>query len=147
MQELRARGLVPEVVEEETESATPGEVIKQPPSAGTELEPGSTVAIVVAKGQAKVEGAGRWSAPNGGPRSKKSAPAGSSPVVEEEEIRERSEDRAGDPPDRRAAAKKLIENQEVSWSSASAPRRCQRKKWRTRKAEELEEAETKESGQ
>jgi serine/threonine protein kinase len=55
VQEIRARGLVPDVVEEETESATPGEVIKQQPSAGTELEPGATVAIAVAKAQAKTK--------------------------------------------------------------------------------------------
>jgi beta-lactam-binding protein with PASTA domain/predicted Ser/Thr protein kinase len=55
VQEIRARGLVPDVVEEETESASPGEVIKQQPSAGTELEPGATVAIAVAKAQALVK--------------------------------------------------------------------------------------------
>ena len=55
VQEIRARGLVPDVVEQETDSATPGEVIKQQPSAGSELEPGETVAIAVAKAQAKIK--------------------------------------------------------------------------------------------
>jgi eukaryotic-like serine/threonine-protein kinase len=55
VQEIRALGLVPDVVEEETESAAPGEVIKQQPSAGTELEPGETVAIAVAKAVAKIK--------------------------------------------------------------------------------------------
>ena len=55
VQELRARGLVPEVGEEETESAAPGEVIKQQPSAGQEVEPGQTVGLVVAKARAKVK--------------------------------------------------------------------------------------------
>ena len=43
------------MVEEETSSGTPGEVIKQQPSAGTELEPGETVEIAVAKAQAKIK--------------------------------------------------------------------------------------------
>jgi eukaryotic-like serine/threonine-protein kinase len=55
VQELLARGLTPEVVEEETDSAEPGEVIKQEPSAGGEVEPGDAVAIVVAKAMAKVK--------------------------------------------------------------------------------------------
>jgi eukaryotic-like serine/threonine-protein kinase len=43
------------VVEEETDSAAPGEVIKQQPSAGTELEPGETVAIAVARKRALIK--------------------------------------------------------------------------------------------
>jgi eukaryotic-like serine/threonine-protein kinase len=55
VQEIRARGLTPEVVEEETDTAPPGEVIKQEPSAGQKVEPGSTVAIAVAKAIPKVK--------------------------------------------------------------------------------------------
>jgi eukaryotic-like serine/threonine-protein kinase len=50
VQQIRGRGLVPSVSEEE--SGTPaGEVISQSPSAGGEVEPGSTVAIVVSAGK------------------------------------------------------------------------------------------------
>ncbi|HET7054102.1 MAG TPA: PASTA domain-containing protein [Solirubrobacterales bacterium] len=55
VQQIRARGFSPGV--EEEESAKPlGEVIRQAPSAGSELPPGSSVSIVVSKGvkQAKV---------------------------------------------------------------------------------------------
>jgi len=55
VQQIRGRGFSPEV--EEEESAKPaGEVIRQAPSAGSELPPGSSVSIVVSKGvkQAKV---------------------------------------------------------------------------------------------
>jgi serine/threonine-protein kinase len=55
VQQIRGRGLVPSVSEEE--SSTPaGEVISQSPSAGSEATPGSTVALVVSAGkkQAKV---------------------------------------------------------------------------------------------
>jgi beta-lactam-binding protein with PASTA domain/tRNA A-37 threonylcarbamoyl transferase component Bud32 len=55
VEEIRARGLVPEVAEEETETGTPGEVLRQTPSAGEEAEPGSTVGIVVAKAKRKVK--------------------------------------------------------------------------------------------
>ncbi|HTR75647.1 MAG TPA: PASTA domain-containing protein [Solirubrobacterales bacterium] len=55
VQEIRARGLVPEVGEEETANATPGEVIRQNPSAGAELEPGGTVTIVVAAAVSKIK--------------------------------------------------------------------------------------------
>jgi serine/threonine-protein kinase len=55
VQQIRGRGLVPSVSEEE-DSSPAGEVISQSPSAGAEVEPGSTVAIVVSAGkqQAKV---------------------------------------------------------------------------------------------
>jgi serine/threonine-protein kinase len=53
VQLIRSRGLVPEVAEEETESGTPGEVLRQSPSAGSKVEPGATVGIVVAKSKAK----------------------------------------------------------------------------------------------
>ncbi len=50
VQQIRGRGLTPSV--EEEESARPaGEVIRQSPSAGSELPRGSTVSIVVSKGQ------------------------------------------------------------------------------------------------
>jgi eukaryotic-like serine/threonine-protein kinase len=52
VQQIRGRGLTPSV--EEEESAKPaGEVIRQSPSAGSELPPGSTVSIVVSKGERK----------------------------------------------------------------------------------------------
>jgi eukaryotic-like serine/threonine-protein kinase len=50
VQQIRGRGLTPSV--EEEESARPaGEVIRQSPSAGSELPRGSTVSIVVSKGR------------------------------------------------------------------------------------------------
>ncbi len=52
VQQIRGRGLVPSVTEEQ--SAKPaGEVIKQAPSAGSELPRGSGVAIAVSKGERK----------------------------------------------------------------------------------------------
>ena len=53
VQQIRSRGLVASVVEE-TSSSPVGQVIRQSPSAGREVEPGSTVSIVVSKGQQKV---------------------------------------------------------------------------------------------
>ncbi|HJX33012.1 MAG TPA: PASTA domain-containing protein, partial [Solirubrobacterales bacterium] len=53
VQQVRARGLLPSV-SEEASSSPAGEVIRQAPSAGTEVEPGSTVSIVVSKGQQKI---------------------------------------------------------------------------------------------
>jgi serine/threonine protein kinase len=50
VQEIRARGLVPEVGEEESNSAV-GRVLRQSPSAGAELEPGATVQIIVSSGR------------------------------------------------------------------------------------------------
>ncbi len=53
VQQIRGDGLVPSV--EEEESASPaGQVIRQSPSAGREIESGSTVSIVVSKGKAQV---------------------------------------------------------------------------------------------
>ncbi|HEX3735572.1 MAG TPA: PASTA domain-containing protein [Solirubrobacterales bacterium] len=55
VQQIRGRGLEPSVSEEESSSPA-GEVIRQSPSAGGQVEPGTTVAIVVSAGkqQAKV---------------------------------------------------------------------------------------------
>ena len=55
VQQIRGRGLTPSVAEEE--SSTPaGEVVRQSPSAGRPVEPGSTVTIVISSGpkQSKV---------------------------------------------------------------------------------------------
>lgn len=52
VQQIRGRGLVPSVTEEES-SKPAGEVIRQAPSAGSELPRGSGVAIVVSKGRQK----------------------------------------------------------------------------------------------
>jgi eukaryotic-like serine/threonine-protein kinase len=51
VQQIRARGLEPSVSEEESSSSPAGEVIHQSPSAGSQVEPGSTVAIVVSSGK------------------------------------------------------------------------------------------------
>jgi serine/threonine-protein kinase len=52
VQQIRGRGFTPSV--EEEESAKPsGEVIRQAPNAGSQLQAGSTVSIVVSKGEAK----------------------------------------------------------------------------------------------
>ncbi|MBA3865699.1 MAG: PASTA domain-containing protein [Solirubrobacterales bacterium] len=55
VQQIRGRGLEP-IVEEEESSSPSGEVLRQTPSAGTQVPPGSPVTIVVAKSkkQAKV---------------------------------------------------------------------------------------------
>lgn len=50
VQQIRGRGLTPSVSEEESGSPE-GEVISQSPSAGSEVEPGSTVSIVVSSGK------------------------------------------------------------------------------------------------
>ena len=51
-QQIRGRGFVPSV--EEVESKEPaGQVIRQAPSAGSQLPPGSTVSITVSKGEEK----------------------------------------------------------------------------------------------
>jgi beta-lactam-binding protein with PASTA domain/predicted Ser/Thr protein kinase len=83
VQQIRGRGLVPSVSEEEGDSPA-GEVVSQSPSAGSEVEPGTTVAIVVSAGrrQAKV--------PNVIGKLRPEAvqalrAAGLSPTVEEEE--------------------------------------------------------------
>jgi eukaryotic-like serine/threonine-protein kinase len=57
VQQIRGRGFAPSV-EEETSARPAGEVIRQAPSAGSELPHGSTVSIVVSKGEEKA------SAPN-----------------------------------------------------------------------------------
>ncbi len=84
VQRIRAHGLVPEVGEEETESAPAGEVLHQSPSAGSKVEPGTTVAIVVAKSKQKVK------VPNVIGKERRQAveairAAGLAPFVEEEE--------------------------------------------------------------
>ncbi len=53
VQQLRSRGLAP-TVSEAVSSSPEGEVIRQSPSAGTQVDPGSTVSIVVSKGAQKV---------------------------------------------------------------------------------------------
>ncbi|MGN6815303.1 MAG: PASTA domain-containing protein [Solirubrobacterales bacterium] len=82
---IRSRGLVPSVSEEEDRAAK-GQVIRQSPSAGTAVEPGSTVTLVVSSGeeeqQAKV--------PSVIGKERREAveairAAGLKPVVEEEE--------------------------------------------------------------
>jgi serine/threonine-protein kinase len=50
VQQIRGRGLTPSVSEEESDAAA-GEVISQSPSAGSEVEPGAVVAIVVSAGK------------------------------------------------------------------------------------------------
>jgi serine/threonine-protein kinase len=84
VQQIRGRGLVPEVGEEETESAPAGEVLRQSPSAGKRVEPGSAVAIVVAKSKQKAK------VPNVIGKERREAvetirAAGLAPFVEEEE--------------------------------------------------------------
>jgi eukaryotic-like serine/threonine-protein kinase len=84
VQKIRARDLVPEVSEEETETAPAGQVLRQSPAAGKEVEPGSTVAIAVAKSKQKVK------VPNVIGRERREAveairAAGLAPFVEEEE--------------------------------------------------------------
>ncbi len=53
VQQLRSRGLAPAVTEE-VSSSPAGEVIRQSPSAGTQVAPGSSVSIVVSKGAQKI---------------------------------------------------------------------------------------------
>jgi serine/threonine-protein kinase len=53
VQEIRAHGLVPQVSEQEA-SAPAGNVIRQSPSAGSEVPRGSSVSIAVSKGRPKV---------------------------------------------------------------------------------------------
>ena len=52
VQQIRGRGFTPSVEEEESSKPT-GEVIRQVPNAGSRLPAGSTVSIVVSKGEAK----------------------------------------------------------------------------------------------
>jgi serine/threonine-protein kinase len=53
VQQIRGRGLVASVAEESSSSPA-GQVIRQSPSAGAEVSPGSTVSIVVSKGVEKI---------------------------------------------------------------------------------------------
>ncbi|HEY0277938.1 MAG TPA: PASTA domain-containing protein, partial [Solirubrobacterales bacterium] len=85
VQEIRARGLTPEVGEEESGQPV-GRVLRQSPSAGGELEPGATVQIVVSSGRETrkmpgVVGQERREAVE------TVRAAGLTPVVEEEETR------------------------------------------------------------
>jgi eukaryotic-like serine/threonine-protein kinase len=85
VEEIRARGLVPEVGEEESGQPV-GRVLRQSPSAGQELEPGSTVGIVVSSGRETKKMPGVVG------RQRREAveevrAAGLTPVVEEEETR------------------------------------------------------------
>ena len=52
VQQIRGRGFTPSVEEQQSPSPA-GQVIRQSPSAGSQLPPGSTVAIVVSKGEEK----------------------------------------------------------------------------------------------
>ncbi|HEY2716577.1 MAG TPA: PASTA domain-containing protein [Solirubrobacterales bacterium] len=84
VQRIRAHGLVPEVGEEETESSPAGEVLQQAPSAGSKIEPGSTVSITVARSKQKQK------VPNVVAKERREAveairAAGFTPFVEEEE--------------------------------------------------------------
>src|SRR5215218_9458098 len=83
VQQIRGRGLTPSVGEEESGSPA-GEVISQSPSAGSEVEPGATVAIVVSSGkeQAKVPNVVGKLRPEAVQAVRE---AGLSPTVEEEE--------------------------------------------------------------
>jgi beta-lactam-binding protein with PASTA domain/predicted Ser/Thr protein kinase len=83
VQQIRGRGLVPSVSEEESSSPA-GQVISQSPSAGSEVPVGSTVSIVVARGVEKAK------VPNVIGRARSEAvqavrDAGLVPSVEEEE--------------------------------------------------------------
>jgi eukaryotic-like serine/threonine-protein kinase len=83
VQQIRGRGLTPSVSEQE-DSSPAGEVISQSPSAGTEVEPGSTVSIVVSSGEEQP------TVPNVIGRERSEAveavrAAGLTPTVEEEE--------------------------------------------------------------
>jgi len=85
VQEIRARGLTPEVGEEESNQPV-GRVLRQSPSAGQELEPGATVQIVVSSGRETrkmpgVVGLERREAVE------EVRASGLTPVVEEEETR------------------------------------------------------------
>jgi len=83
VQQIRGRGFVPSV--EEVESTQPeGQVIRQAPSAGSQLPPGSTVSITVSKGEEKA------TAPNVIGKERAEAveavrAAGLKPVVQEQE--------------------------------------------------------------
>jgi serine/threonine-protein kinase len=83
VQQIRGRGFVPSV-EEVTNSAPAGQVIRQAPSAGSQLPPGSTVSVTVSKGEEKA------TAPNVIGKERAEAvemvrEAGLKPVVQEQE--------------------------------------------------------------
>jgi serine/threonine-protein kinase len=83
VQQIRGRGFAPSV-EEVTNSAPEGQVIRQAPSAGSQLPPGSTVSITVSKGEEKA------TAPNVIGKERAEAvemvrEAGLKPVVQEQE--------------------------------------------------------------
>jgi serine/threonine-protein kinase len=83
VQRIRGRGFVPSV-EEVEDSAAAGQVIRQAPSAGSQLPPGSTVSIAVSKGEEKA------TAPNVIGKERAEAveavrEAGLKPVVQEQE--------------------------------------------------------------
>jgi serine/threonine-protein kinase len=85
VQQIRGRGLVPSVSEEEN-AAAQGQVISQSPSAGSEVEPGSTVTIVVSSGREEQQA----QVPDVIGKERRAAveairAAGLQPVVEEEE--------------------------------------------------------------
>jgi eukaryotic-like serine/threonine-protein kinase len=85
VQQIRGRGLTPSVADEESGSPA-GEVIGQSPSAGSEVEPGSTVSIVVSSGREEEVA----TAPNVIGRERREAveairAAGLTPSLEEEE--------------------------------------------------------------
>ncbi|MFI5028854.1 MAG: PASTA domain-containing protein, partial [Solirubrobacterales bacterium] len=54
VQRIRSLGLVPSV-SEQANSAPTGQVIRQSPSAGSQVAPGSTVSITVSKGEEKAK--------------------------------------------------------------------------------------------
>jgi beta-lactam-binding protein with PASTA domain/predicted Ser/Thr protein kinase len=83
VQRIRGRGLEP-IVSEEESSSPAGQVIRQTPSAGTQVPPGAPVTIVVSKGERKAK------APNVIGSERREAveairAAGLTPVVEEQE--------------------------------------------------------------
>ncbi|HET7454593.1 MAG TPA: PASTA domain-containing protein [Solirubrobacterales bacterium] len=86
VQRLSARGLSPSVSEEES-SSPKGQVIRQSPSAGTQVEPGATVTLVVSGGEEEEKAT---KVPNVIGRERREAveairAAGLTPQVEEEE--------------------------------------------------------------
>jgi serine/threonine protein kinase len=83
VQEIRARGLTPEVGEEESRSPQ-GRVLRQSPSAGQELEPGTTVQIIVSSGLETVRMPGVVGLERPAAVEEVRA-AGLTPVIEEEE--------------------------------------------------------------
>ena len=95
VQEIRSRGLTPEVGEEES-NAPVGRVLRQSPSAGKELEPGATVQIVVSSGREtkKMPGVVGLRTPRSGGNGARSRAHPGGPGRRNAQ---RSEDRAGDP--------------------------------------------------